>query len=93
MKEYEKKLEEMLQESAEAHHQAYLDVDGVDPNWSMFYAPFMIVHGLQVPVSAQELSDQLNIYDTEFVEQNLKGAWQPYYAKRMLEDYPTLIIN
>ena len=32
------RLEELLREVREAHHQAYIETDGADPEWPLWYA-------------------------------------------------------
>jgi len=36
------KLVELLQETGQAHHQAYLATDGADPEWPLWYADYLI---------------------------------------------------
>jgi NAD(P)H-hydrate epimerase len=37
-------LEELISSAAHAHHQAYLESDGVDPDWAMYYAGYLEAH-------------------------------------------------
>ena len=34
-------LEELLRETGEAHHQAYIETDGADPEWPLWYADYL----------------------------------------------------
>jgi hypothetical protein len=34
-------LEELFRETGEAHHQAYIETDGADPEWPLWYADYL----------------------------------------------------
>ena len=36
-----RQLEELFREASEAHHQAYIETDGADPEWPLPYAEFL----------------------------------------------------
>ena len=36
-----RQLEALFHEVGEAHHQAYIETDGADPEWSLWYADFL----------------------------------------------------
>lgn len=37
-------LAELITAAGHAHHRAYLDSDGVDPDWPMYYAGYLEAH-------------------------------------------------
>ena len=37
----ERELADLLVETGQAHHQAYLESDGFDPEWASWYAPYL----------------------------------------------------
>jgi hypothetical protein len=34
----------LITETGHHHHQAYIDSDGVDPDWALWYAPYIQTH-------------------------------------------------
>ena len=40
------RIAELFHEAAEAHHVAYAATDGVDPDWSIWYADYLIENEL-----------------------------------------------
>ena len=37
-------LADVFQEAGHHHHQAYIDADGADPEWALWYAGFLQTH-------------------------------------------------
>jgi NAD(P)H-hydrate epimerase len=37
-------LAKLLKETAERHHQAFIESDGADPDWALWYAPYLQAH-------------------------------------------------
>ena len=53
-----KNIENLLKEAGEAHHQAYIDADGPDPDWPMWYAGYLrdrLASRLKAPFTQSEL--------------------------------------
>ena len=40
-RELTRQLEELFREASEAHHQAYIETDGADPEWPLWYADYL----------------------------------------------------
>jgi hypothetical protein len=36
------RLESLLEQTGPAHHEAYIETDGVDPEWPLWYAEYLI---------------------------------------------------
>ena len=83
-------LEDLFREVGEAHHRAFIETDGADPEWPLWYADYL----------RERLSDLLdaNFTRSELVymlllvanEQPLRapGAnWARYYAKFFIARY------
>jgi hypothetical protein len=82
---------ELLHEAAEAHHVAYKETDGVDPDWSIWYADYLLAHGIDKLLEAKLLKSDL-IYllvraDKEQVAEAPGGNWERYYADFLLRRY------
>lgn len=86
----QQQLEALFQETIEAHHQAYADVDGADPDWPIWYAGFLrdrLNALLDASLTQSELVYLLITLDRE-VHRVAPGAhWQSYYARALLERY------
>ena len=85
-----KNIENLLKEAGEAHHQAYIDIDGADPDWPIWYAGYLrdrLAGMLNAHFTQSELVYLLVALDRE-VQRVAPGAdWQAYYARVLLERY------
>ena len=82
-------LAALLGRTAEAHHQAYIATDGVDPNWTAWYARYLLDNGFGeiVPaarISVDDLARLLVEADRQHRSQAPEAPWEPYYAERLL---------
>lgn len=88
--EKQKVLGELFTAAAEAHHHAFSDVDGADPDWPLWYADYMherLAAILEARLTKSELVYLLISLDRE-VQRVAPGAnWQNYYAKALLQRY------
>jgi hypothetical protein len=83
-------LEELFRDADEAHHQAYIETDGADPEWPLWYADYLRER-LGALLDASFTRSQL-VYLLILVasEQplNAPGAnWARYYARFFIERY------
>jgi len=85
-----KELENILKEAGQAHHEAYLDTDGADPDWPIWYAGYLrdrLAGLLNAQFTKSELVYLLVTLDRE-VQRNAPGTdWQAYYARALLKRY------
>jgi hypothetical protein len=85
------RLAAMLHQTAEDHHVAYKESDGVDPDWAIWYAPHLLELGLDKLLGASLLKSDL-IYllvraDKEQTSEAPGSAWEPYYADFFIKRY------
>ena len=40
----EAELAALLQQTADRHHDAFIESDGADPDWALWYAPYLQAH-------------------------------------------------
>jgi len=83
-------LQNLFREVGQAHHQAYIETDGADPEWPIWYAGFL-QERLGPLINASFTKSEL-VYLLILVtnEQPLRapGAdWPNYYAKFFIERY------
>ena len=85
-------IAELLHEAGETHHQVYRIVDGADDDWASWYADWLIrlselptLLG-KAPVRS-ELVYLLVQLDKEYTAAQPSGAWEAYYAERLVEHF------
>src|SRR5436305_4376936 len=74
----------LLHQTAEDHHVAFKETDGVDPDWSIWYAGHLLEAGLAEMLGATLLKSDL-IYLLVLVDKQQQleapgAAWERYYA-------------
>src|SRR5438128_7630977 len=81
----------LLHETAEAHHVAYKATDGVDPDWSIWYAGHLLEQGFDKMLNASILKSDL-IYllvmaDKQQTSEAPGGRWERFYADFFIRRY------
>ena len=84
-------LADLFHKTAEDHHLAFQATDGVDPDWSIWYADQLLAQGLEKLLDAKLLKSDL-IYllvlaDKEHQREAPGGRWERYYADFFLSRY------
>jgi hypothetical protein len=83
-------LAQLFREAGRAHHEAFIDKDGADPDWPIWYAEFLH-HRLNEPLRDQftksELVCLLIDLDQEIRRQPPGADWATYYANVLLERF------
>ncbi len=81
---------ELFQETGKAHHQAFIEVDGVDPEWPAWYAEHMhekLCNLLNAKFTKSELIYLLILVDREQRLESPGGDWMKYYGRFFTERY------
>lgn len=83
---------ELLHEASETHHRVFRIVDGDDADWASWYADWLIDLSelpelLGVTPVRSELVYMLVKLDKEYTSAAQSGAWEDYYARRLLEHF------
>jgi hypothetical protein len=84
-------LTELMRQSGDAHHQAFLATNGDDEDWAIWYADYLydkLPQHLGTRLSRSELVYALKRLDYEIREEKPTEHWSAYYAKRLVERYP-----
>lgn len=83
-------LEALFQETAEAHHKAFIETDGAHDDWPIWYAEYLrdrLADVLKARFTISELVYLIISLDRE-VQRVAPGAnWRSYYARALLERY------
>jgi hypothetical protein len=83
-------LQALFQETREAHHEAFDEVDGADPDWPMWYAERMhrrLGTLLRADFTQSELVYLLVLADRERATRAPGAEWTEFYARFFLERY------
>ena len=81
----------LLHQTAEDHHVAYKEADGVDPDWSIWYAGHLLENGFEQMLDAKSLKSDL-IYllvlaDKQQMSEAPVAHWENYYADFFVKRY------
>jgi hypothetical protein len=84
-------LAQLFHQTAEDHHVAYAATDGVDPDWSIWYAGHLLENNIERLLEAKLLKSDL-IYLLVLADkmQHMEapgGQWERYYANFFLNRY------
>ena len=85
-----KRLSDLLMETGHAHHQAFIDTDGDDPDWPLWYAEHLrepLSEHLDTKFTKSELVYLLVLADKEHNLQDPGAEWPAYYARFFVERY------
>ena len=77
------RLVELLRRAAAAHHEAYAETDGRDPNWPNWYARYLTEHGFDYEPGEDELAIRLRELDHEHEAIGRPSDWAMFYADRL----------
>ena len=85
------KLAALLHQTSGDHHVAYKATDGVDPDWSIWYAGHLLDNGFATLLGASILKSDL-IYllvtaDKEIAGRAPGARWEDYYARFFIDRY------
>ncbi len=84
-------LANLLHQTAEDHHVAYKETEGVDPDWPIWYAGHLLEQGFDKMLDATILKSDL-IYllvmvDKQQMTEAPGARWERYYADFFISRY------
>lgn len=83
-------LADLFRQVGKAHHQAYIATNGDDPDWSIWYADFLIdklpAH-LGVKLTKSDIIYALMRLDKELKSEAPGADWSKFYARSLLMRY------
>jgi len=81
----------LLHQTAEDHHVAFKETDGVDPDWSIWYAGHLLEQGfdkmLQATLLKSDLIYLLVMADKMQMSEAPGAKWENYYADFFISRY------
>lgn len=81
------RLSALLFETGKAHHRAYLETDGYDPEWPLWYAAHLqpwLRDDFGLELTQSELVYWLLLVEKQRLADGAEGFWPDYYAHRWL---------
>jgi hypothetical protein len=81
-------IAELLLQTRSAHHAAFLDVDGHDPDWPAWYAEYLqerLPSLLDRELTLRDLSTLMIELNRSHQTEEPNTPWQSYYARRLVE--------
>ncbi len=80
----------VFQETRHAHHQAFLEADGFDPEWPLWYAGYLI--DKLPPLLEADLTKSELVYLLVYLHNSHQleapgSRWAHYYAKVLVDKY------
>ena len=90
MKDKRKTIATRLRQAGSAHHQAFIETDGDDPDWPDWYADYLITDLnalLRTKLSLVQLRDLLIELDRSQRQSDPAGDWTQFYADRLARKY------
>jgi hypothetical protein len=86
-----KQLAELLHQTSEAHHVAFQATDGVDADWSIWYAGHLLDKGIEKLLEANILKSDLIyllVQADKDINRHAPGAqWETWYAAYFVRRY------
>ena len=84
------RLAGLIIHTAKAHHQAFEDVNGEDPEWPQWYAASMHADFERLigrSVGVDGLADLLERFDELHAEEAPDEKWPHFYARKLVDFY------
>lgn len=81
----ETNFEQLFRDTGAAHHQAYIETDGADPDWPIWYAQYLHprIEDLIGELTVSELVYYLVTWDRALRDGASNDPWPTYYAEQL----------
>ncbi len=81
----EPNFEQLFREAGAAHHQAFLETDGADPEWPMWYASYLFprIRHLFAEVTESEIVYHMVHWDRIHKAEAPERPWPEFYAQQL----------
>lgn len=78
---------ELLREAGRVHHQAYIEVDGDDPEWPLWYAGYLLERlrqQLDPTLTRSQLVADLVLAAEDHAQNDPNSEWAAHYARFLI---------
>jgi len=85
-----KELAELFMKTGKAHHTAFIETDGEDPDWAIWYGKYLeepLSNILNTDLSAGEITERLISLDKKFTAEPSSSHWTEFYAAKLVVKY------
>ena len=82
------RIADLLRETGEAHHEAFIETDGADPEWPIWYAGYLqerLGQQLDRQITRSELVYLLVLAEREHGAEAPAEPWPDFYAQVLLQ--------
>lgn len=82
------RIADLLRETGEAHHEAFIETDGADPEWPIWYAGYLqerLGQQLDRQVTRSQLVHLLVLAERKHGAQAPAEPWPEFYAQVLLQ--------
>lgn len=83
-------IADLLQQTGQAHHQAYIETDGADDDWALWYADYLIDKlGQQLNTTFTNAALVSLLVELDHQHQRMAASqnWTQFYAKELVVRY------
>ena len=83
-------LSDLFKETGQAHHQAYIETDGYDPEWPIWYAEYLLdklPSFIEASLTKSELVYLMVHLNKIQPDEAPEESWASFYARYMIEHY------
>lgn len=90
MTEQSGRIAELLMQTGHAHHQAFIEVNGEDPEWAKWYADYLyerLPSILGTVFTREQLTEILVALDQKQKSEAPDAKWPAYYADELISRY------
>jgi NAD(P)H-hydrate epimerase len=80
----------LFEETGQAHHQAYAETDGADPDWPLWYAEYLLdklPRFLEAALTRSQLVYLLVDLDNRRAKKAPGSNWPRFYARQLARRY------
>jgi NAD(P)H-hydrate epimerase len=81
-------LADLLQRASHKHHAAYIEADGIDPEWALWYAGYIQAHLWDEAGRLPTRSELVYLFvkaDRAYIEAGVEEPWPRVYARLILD--------
>jgi len=78
-------FEQLFRDAGAAHHQAYIETDGADPEWPLWYAHHLLprIRDHVGELTESELVYHLVSWDRAYRAEETDQPWPAFYSQRL----------
>jgi NAD(P)H-hydrate epimerase len=83
-------IADLLRQTGEAHHRAFIETDGADPEWAIWYADYLqdrLSQQFEREITQSELVYLFVLADREHSTVSADAPWPAFYARTLVNEF------